>query len=289
MFERVAVFGVGLIGGSFALALDRINGARRIVGVGRNSPSSRANLERALQLGVIDEIARDEEDALRGTDLVMLAAPVQQTEALLDAIQPHLTLRTVVTDAGSTKQNVVEAARRALGGKFPQFVPGHPIAGKESSGVEAAEATLYDGKRCILTPLADTAGHAFERVRDLWTVCGAIVSQMDPLQHDRVFASVSHLPHLLAFALVAAIAREDDAAVKFAHAGGGFRDFTRIAASSPEMWRDICIANKPALLRELVAFEQELALLRRLIDNGDTAGVEREFALAREIRGNLRF
>ncbi|WP_028311005.1 prephenate dehydrogenase [Derxia gummosa] len=289
MFERVAVFGVGLIGGSFALALDRINGARRIVGVGRNSPSSRANLERALQLGVIDEIARDEEEALRGTDLVMLAAPVQQTEALLAAIQPHLTLHAIVTDAGSTKQNVVEAAQRALGGKFPQFVPGHPIAGKENSGVEAAEATLYDGKRCILTPLSDTAGHAFERVRDMWTACGAVVSSMDPAQHDRVFASVSHLPHLLAFALVAAIAREDDAAVKFAHAGGGFRDFTRIAASSPEMWRDICLANKPALLRELTAFEQEVALLRRLINDGDADAVQREFARAREIRGALRF
>lgn len=285
MFNKVAIFGVGLIGGSFALALDRFNGARSIVGVGR----SRASLQRALQLGVIDEIATDAAAAVRGADLVMVTAPVAQTEPILRAIQPHLGLRAIVTDAGSTKTDVVAAAQRALGGKFPQFVPAHPIAGKEQSGVEAAEAALYDGKRCILTPVSETAGHCVDAVREMWERCGALVSEMAPEQHDRVFAAVSHLPHLLSFALVAAIAKEDDAALKFAHAGGGFRDFTRIAASSPEMWRDICFANKEAILRELDAYEHELTLLRRLIAGDDAAGIEAEFELSRSTRAQLRF
>lgn len=285
MFNKVAIFGVGLIGGSFALALDRFNGARSIVGVGR----TRASLSRALQLGVIDEIATDARSAVHEADLVLVATPVAQTEAVLAAIQPHLGLRTIVTDAGSTKSDVVAAARRALGGKLPQFVPAHPIAGKEQSGVDAAEATLFDGKRCILTPVPETAGHCVDAVRELWERCGAVVSELEPGQHDRVFAAVSHLPHLLSFALVAAIAKEDDAAVKFAHAGGGFRDFTRIAASSPEMWRDVCLANKDALLRELNAYEAELALLRRLLTAGDGTGLEAEFELSRQIRAQLRF
>ncbi len=285
MFNKVVIFGVGLIGGSFALALDRFNGARTIVGVGRSA----ASLQRALQLGVIDEIATDARAAVRDADLVMVAAPVAQTEAILAAIQPALGLRTVVTDAGSTKCDVVAAARRALGGKFPQFVPAHPIAGKEQSGVDAAEAGLYDGRRCILTPLSETAGHCVDTVREMWERCGAVVSAMAPEQHDGVFAAVSHLPHVLSFALVAAIAKEPDAALKLAHAGGGFRDFTRIAASSPEMWRDICLANRGAILRELDAYEAELALLRGLIERGDGQAIAAEFELARNVRSQLQF
>ncbi len=285
MFNKVAIFGVGLIGGSFALALDRFNGARTIVGVGRST----ATLQRALQLGVIDEIATDAQAAVHGADLVLVAAPVAQTEAILAAIQPALGLRTIVTDAGSTKSDVVAAARRALGGKFPQFVPAHPIAGKEQSGVEAAEATLYDGRRCILTPVSETAGHCVDAVREMWERCGARVSAMAPDQHDAVFAAVSHLPHVLSFALVAAIAKEPDAALKFAHAGGGFRDFTRIAASSPEMWRDICLANKDAILRELDAYETELKQLRRLIEHSAGDGIAAEFELARTVRSQLQF
>lgn len=285
MFNKVAIFGVGLIGGSFALALDAAGGAQKIVGVGR----SRTALQRALQLGVIDDIAANEADAVRDADLVLLAAPVAQTENILRAIAPHLSLRTVVTDAGSTKTNVVAAARAALGGKFPQFVPGHPIAGKEHSGVDAAEATLYQQRRCILTPLIDTAGHAVEAVTEAWKLCGALVSQMTPEQHDQIFAAVSHLPHLLSFALVAAIAKSDDAALKFSHAGGGFRDFTRIAASSPEMWRDICLANRTALLHELNIYEQELVLLRRLLQEQNAQTLEQEFASASAVRAALRF
>lgn len=285
MFNKLVIVGVGLIGGSLALALDRAALARHIVGVGRTQQS----LARALQLGVIDEAATDIASAVRDADLILLAVPVAQTEATLRQIAPHLGLRSIVTDAGSTKTDVVAAARVALGGKFPQFVPAHPIAGKEHSGVDAAEAGLFDGKRCVLTPTSETAGHAVDVVRDMWTAAGALVGEMEPEQHDRVFAAVSHLPHLLSFALVTAIAREDDAALKFAHAGGGFRDFTRIAASSPEMWRDVLLANKPAVLRELVAYEQELALLRRMLENEDGVALEAEFERARAVRSQLRF
>jgi prephenate dehydrogenase len=285
MFNQVTIIGVGLIGGSFALALDAVQAVKKVVGVGR----SREAMQRALQLGVIDEIAANEAEAVRHADLVLLAAPVAQTETILRAIAPHLGLRTIVTDAGSTKGDVVAAARRALGGKFPQFVPAHPIAGKEQSGVDAAEAGLYHQRRCIVTPVSETAGHALETVVEAWKLCGALVSEMTPEQHDQVFAAVSHLPHLLSFALVAAIAKEPDAAQKFAHAGGGFRDFTRIAASSPEMWRDICFANRAALLQELDAYEAELKLLRDYLNRNEVQALEQEFAQAREIRSALRF
>lgn len=285
MFDRVAIFGVGLIGGSFALALDRFNGARHIIGVGR----SRATLDRAVQLGVIDDYTEDSVAAVRGADLVLIAAPVAQIEHILSVIQPAIGLRCVVTDAGSTKADVVAAARRALGGKFVQFVPAHPIAGKEQSGVEAAEATLFDGKRCILTPERETAGHCVERVREMWERCGALVTEMPAQRHDEVFAAVSHLPHILSFALVAAIAREEDAALKFAHAGGGFRDFTRIAASSPEMWRDICLSNREAILRELDGYEAELQRMRALLVAGDGTALAEEFEVSRQARSQLRF
>ncbi|HEU4621296.1 MAG TPA: prephenate dehydrogenase/arogenate dehydrogenase family protein [Burkholderiaceae bacterium] len=285
MFDKVAIFGVGLIGGSLALALDRAGAAKRIVGIERSPGAA----QRALQLGVVDEIARNEADAVRGADMVVLATPVAQTDRVLAAIAPHLTLRTIVTDTGSTKGNVIEVARERLGGKWPQFVPAHPIAGKEQAGVDAAEVELFDGRRCVLVPEVDTAGHAVEAVRDMWTACGALVSLMTAEQHDTVFAAVSHLPHLLSFALVAAIAREDDAAMKFAHAGGGFRDFTRIAASSPEMWRDIFIANKTAVLSELTAYEAELRALRQMIESNDAKAIEAECELSRNVRSQLMF
>ncbi len=280
MFDKVAIFGVGLIGGSLALALDRAQTVKRVVGVGRVGES----LARALQLGVIDEVARDDADAVKQADLVIVAAPVSQTRPILERIAPHLGLRTVVCDVGSTKSGVVEIARLALGARLPQFVPAHPIAGSERSGVDAADAALFDGKRCVLTPTEDTAAHAVERVRDLWTACGAEVVEMSPARHDRIFAAVSHLPHLLAFAYMNAVASGDDAAAKLAAAGAGFRDFTRIAAASPEMWRDVMAANRSAVLRELVEFERQLALARRAIEEGDGAALEALFAAAREAR-----
>jgi len=291
--SKIVVCGVGLIGGSFALAVKEYFAARReksalagrcdelhIVGMGR----TRAPLEQALQLGVIDEIATDWASALQGADLVLLGMPVGQMEAVLRAMAPHLDAHTLVTDGGSTKSDVVAAARAALGEKIGQFVPGHPIAGAEKSGVAAARADLYVGKRVVLTPLPENAPESVRAVRAAWETCGAKVSELAPEEHDRVFAAVSHLPHLLAFALVHDLALRDNADQLFGFAASGFRDFTRIASSHPEMWRDICIANRNALLKELDAYMAELLRTRVLLASADSAGLEAMFATARTRR-----
>jgi prephenate dehydrogenase len=278
--RRLAIFGVGLIGGSFAAALKHAGAVAHVVGVGRG----RANLERALELGVIDEIASDARTALLGADFVLVAIPVQQTGTLLAQIAPHLEPECVVTDGGSTKRDVVDAARRVLGRKLAQFVPAHPIAGAERSGVEAATASLFHARTVVLTPVPETSSEARARVEAAWRQCGARVVPMDPARHDQVFAAVSHLPHALAFALVHMIATRPDADELFSFAGAGFRDFTRIAGSSPEMWRDICVANRDALLAEIEAFQADLAALARSIRSGDTVEVERRFQVARDAR-----
>jgi prephenate dehydrogenase len=278
--ERLAVFGVGLIGGSFAAALREAGAVGRVTGVGRG----RANLERALALGVIDEVAAEAREAVREADLVLLAVPVRQTRAVLESIAPHLAPATVVTDAGSTKQDVIAAARRALGARIDQFVPAHPIAGAELTGVEAARADLYRGRTVVIAPLAQTRTEAARLVEAAWHACGARIVHMSPERHDQVFAAVSHLPHAAAFALVAMIAARADADELFAQAGAGFRDFTRIAGSSPEMWRDICTGNQTALLAELDAYGRALTALRAQIAAGDAEGIERLFAAARDAR-----
>nr|WP_241016323.1 prephenate dehydrogenase/arogenate dehydrogenase family protein [Paraburkholderia sp. Ac-20336] len=284
----MVIFGVGLIGGSLARALrerGEADGARTVIGVGRTSASS----ERALALGVIDDAAALDDDAalraaLAGADFVLLAAPVAQTQPLLERIAPYLDANTIVTDAGSTKSDVVAAARAALGARIGQFVPGHPIAGRESSGVDAALPDLYVNRNVVLCPLPENAPQAVERVAAMWRATGALVRVMLPEQHDRVFASVSHLPHVLSFALVEQILNSPDAALKFSFAAGGFRDFTRIAASSPEMWRDVCVANRAALLDELDAYTAVLARLRTAIEAGDGAALEAVFARSRVAR-----
>jgi prephenate dehydrogenase len=253
--------------------------------VGR-SPASTA---RALELGVIDASAALTDDealraALSGADFVLLAAPVAQTQPLLERIAPFLDPDTIVTDAGSTKSDVVAAARAALGERVGQFVPGHPIAGRESSGVDAALPDLYVGRNVVLCALPENPPAAVERVAALWRATGAAVHEMSPEQHDRVFASVSHLPHLLSFALVEQILNSPDAALKFSFAAGGFRDFTRIAASSPEMWRDVCVANRAALLDELDAYTAVLTRLRAAIEAADGAALETVFARSRVAR-----
>jgi prephenate dehydrogenase len=215
---------------------------------------------------------------------VLLAAPVAQTQPLLERIALFLDVSTIVTDAGSTKSDGVAAARAALGERIGQFVPAHPIAGRESSGVDAALPDLYVGRNVVLCPLPENASEAVERVAAMWRATGAIVRDMTPEQHDRVFASVSHLPHVLSFALVEQILNSPDAALKFSFAAGGFRDFTRIAASSPEMWRDICVANRVALLEELDAYTTVLARLRTAIENADGAALEAVFARSRVAR-----
>ena len=280
MFSRVVIFGVGLIGGSFALALRHAGAAGHIVGMGRSQQA----LARALELGIIDSIGESVADAMRGASLVLVAAPVAQTEAILASLLPHLEEGTIVTDAGSTKSDVVAAARKALGGRLGQFVPGHPIAGRESNGPDAAIPDLYRGKKTVLTPLAENSAADIERVAAAWTACGADVRQLTPADHDKVFAAVSHLPHLLAYALVDDIARKPHAGLLFQYAASGFRDFTRIAASSPEMWRDISLANREALLGELDAYLAQLTGMRAMLAAGDGAALEGVYANARRAR-----
>ncbi|MDY7579903.1 prephenate dehydrogenase/arogenate dehydrogenase family protein [Herbaspirillum sp. RTI4] len=279
ILRKVVVFGVGLIGGSFALALKQAGVATQIVGIGR----SKASLQRALELGIVDEIS-ESVSAVSGADLVLIATPVAQTAGILSAIVPYLDAATVVTDAGSTKSDVVAAARKALGDKIGQFVPGHPIAGAEASGPDAATAALYRGKKVVLTALPENSSAAVALVTQAWQQCGAILHALTPEMHDQVFAAVSHLPHLLAFALVDDLARKPHADTLFQYAASGFRDFTRIAGSSPEMWRDIALANRDALLQELDDYQTQLLRMRSLLEQGDAAGLESLFHSARQAR-----
>jgi prephenate dehydrogenase len=280
---KLVVVGAGLIGGSFALALRRAHAVASVVGVGRGS----ANLETALRLGIADRVRTLDQawtDELADADLVLIATPVGQMPALFAAMAPALGPRTVVTDAGSTKQDVVAAARAQLGIALPRFVPSHPIAGTEHSGAAAASAALFDGKWAILTPIPETAPDAKAKVATAWGACGAVVQTLDATRHDEVFAAVSHLPHALAFALVAQLAGRADAADYFRYAAGGFRDFTRLASSDPEMWRDICLANAAALRRELSAYAAELGRFDALLAAADGAGLAALFGRARTAR-----
>lgn len=282
MFKKIAIFGVGLIGGSFALALKKAGAVEQVVGIGRTA----ASLARAKELGIIDVASTSVADALQGADLVLVAAPVAQTEAILVSIEPYLQPGTVVTDAGSTKTDVVMAARKALGAKIAQFVPGHPIAGRELNGPDAAIADLYIGKKVVLAALPENAARDIELVADAWQQCGAIIHHLTPEKHDCVFAAVSHLPHLLAYALVDDIAKKPHAALLFQYAASGFRDFTRIAGSSPEMWRDITLANQTALLDELDSYMLQLSQLRTLLAAADGPAIEAVYANAQHARQN---
>jgi len=280
MLNKIVVCGVGLIGGSFAQGLKAAGKVNEVLGLGR----TRGPLEEARRLGVIDRIADGWADALAGADLVLLATPVGQMEAVFAALAPHLAPGTIITDGGSTKSDVVAAARAGLGSKITQFVPGHPIAGAEKSGVSAARPDLYFDKRVVLTPLAENSAGDVAKVQAAWEACGARVSRLAPEEHDRVFAAVSHLPHLLAFALVHDFAQRPNSDQLFGFAAGGFRDFTRIASSHPEMWRDICVANRHALLQELDAYMLELMRTRVLLAAADADGLEQLFSTARARR-----
>ncbi|WP_019141737.1 prephenate dehydrogenase [Noviherbaspirillum massiliense] len=278
--KKVSIFGVGLIGGSFALALRNAEAVEQIAGFGRSA----ASLVRAKELGIIDQINATPADAVSDADLVLIAAPVAQTEAILTSIKPHLQPGTVVTDAGSTKSDVVRAARKALGDKIAQFVPGHPIAGRERNGPDAAIPDLYIGKKVVLAPLPENPEAYVARVAQAWRDCGAVIHTLTAEEHDRVFAAVSHLPHLLAYALVDDIANKPHADLLFQYAASGFRDFTRIAGSSPEMWRDISLANQAALLAELDAYLAQLTRLRGMLAAGDGGALEGVYANAQRAR-----
>lgn len=282
--NKVLIFGVGLIGGSLALALKKAGVATHIVGIGRNQDS----LKTALSLGVIDEAQTDIAQAMEGADIVVIATPVAQTPEILAAIAPHLKADTIITDAGSTKSDiagyVANAAQNLTPALLSQFVGGHPIAGAEKSGVSAANADLFFGKNVVLTPNKQTSKQALSKVRALWEATGANVLEMSSEAHDQIFAAVSHLPHLLAFALVNDLANRKNSQQLLDFAASGFRDFTRIAGSSPEMWRDISLANREALLSELEAYQSELKLLQKLLENKDGAGLEAMFETASNAR-----
>lgn len=281
--EKLVVIGVGLIGASCALAMRAAGAVGQVIGIGR----SQENLRRAVARGVIDRgmmLGDDWTRELTDADFVLIAIPVAQYRETLTAMAPALARGAVVTDAGSTKQDVVLAARETLNDRLPQFVPGHPIAGNERSGADAGDASLYVGRQVILTPLPETSVAALRRVEEFWTMCGARVERLDPARHDRIMAAVSHLPHLLAFTLVAELASRQDSAEYMSNAGSGFRDFTRIAGSSPEMWRDIALANRDALLTELVAYRGALDALMLSIEHGDRAALDAMLGRAAETR-----
>lgn len=282
ILNKLVIIGVGLIGGSFALALRKAGLFEHIVGIGR----SQQNMQCAVDRGVIDEIATDITSALHNADLVFLAMPVGQTAHIMAQIAPHLQANTIITDAGSTKQDVIAAARHHLPiQNRHHFVPGHPIAGTEQSGAQAAQADLYRNKHVILTPLPETSIDAIERVTQLWQACGARVSLMPADEHDQVLAATSHLPHILAFTMMNHLHHSTgplENLLRFA--GSGLRDFTRIASSSPEMWRDICLANREALLEQIDAYQNELKLLQEMLKNNESAALEQAFSEARKIR-----
>jgi prephenate dehydrogenase len=278
LFERAAIIGVGLIGGSFALALKQAKACGHVVGCGRSA----ANLKLALERGVVDSTASDAAAAVKGADLVLVAAPVAQFPGIFSKIKNNLEKSAVVTDGGSTKRDVIAAAREALGGKLAQFVPAHPVAGAEKSGSAAASAELFRDRRVVVTPLKENSEATIQRVEKAWTACGARVTRMDAEEHDAVLAVVSHLPHLLAYALVHDVAARENSEQLFSFAAGGFRDFTRIASSHPEMWRDICFANRDRLRAELARFSKKLGEIDRMLE--EPQALEKLFAEARAAR-----
>lgn len=276
---RLAVLGVGLIGGSLARALRERGAVGHVVGCGRDPE----NLRRALELGVIDEATHDPLAAVRGADVVVVAVTLGATGPILARIAPGLGPETLVTDVGSAKRCVIEAAREHLP-DCSRFVAGHPIAGGEKSGVEAASGSLYERHRVILTPMPENRPAALARIRSMWETVGAEVVEMDAALHDQVLAATSHLPHLLAYALVDCLVDLDSPLDVFDYAAGGFRDFTRIASSNPAMWRDISLANREALLAVCDRFEQTLASMRRQLERGEGEALEAEFARAKAAR-----
>lgn len=284
MFEQLGLIGCGLMGGSFALALKRAGLVKRVVGYSK-SPST---TDRARQLGVIDVEAPSALLAVAGADIVLIAVPVSATESALKAIKHLITPKMLVMDVGSTKVDVVQAARRALGDKVASFVPAHPITGREVSGVEHAEATLYEGRQVILTPTERTLTAQLQKAQDVWTALGCRVTSMSPESHDAAFAAVSHLPHLLAFSLMNSISGQPQAEDFLALAGPGFRDFTRIAASDPKVWRDILLANREELLTQTQLFQQALKQFENAMRSDSTQSIEDMITLASETRTHWR-
>jgi len=282
VIRKLVIFGVGLIGGSLALALREANACQTIVGCSRHA----VHLQKAVALGVIDSFSLDPAEAVRDADMVLLAVPMGAMRHLLQQIKPTLPADAILTDAGSTKGSIVAEVAQVFGADFTRFVPGHPIAGREQSGVEAAVADLYLNRRVILTPQAQTDADAIAKVAAMWRVTGALLEQMPVELHDQVLAATSHLPHVLAFSLVDTLLNMPQREDILRYAAGGFRDFTRIASSDPVMWRDICLTNKAAILATIAAFQHNLGEFAALIDAQDGEGLHHRMASAKQARDN---
>ncbi|MRT18790.1 prephenate dehydrogenase/arogenate dehydrogenase family protein [Comamonas sp. CAH-2] len=285
MFEQLGLIGCGLMGGSFALALKKAGLVQRVVGYSK-SPTTTA---RALQMGVIDVEAPSALLAAAGADLVLLAVPVGATEATLKSIKHLVTPETLIMDVGSTKADVVQAARNALGSQIASFVPAHPNTGKEVAGVEHADAELYRGAKVILTPTERTLTSHLHKAEALWQALGCDVRSMSPETHDAAFATVSHLPHMLAFAMMHSVIGQPQADAFLSVAGPGFRDFTRIAAGDPAMWRDILLANKDEVLAQAQHFQRALQAFEQVLHTGDAQALEAMITLASTARAQCRF
>ena len=283
MINRLCIIGVGLIGGSLARALRAAGFCKEVVGGGRDPE----HLQQAVDLGVIDRFDTDLAAAVAGADMVLVAVPLGAMQTVFSKIRDHLEDNAVLTDAGSAKGSVIEAAQRAFGSVPGWFVPGHPIAGTENSGVAASLPDLFHHRRVILTPLEHTAATAVERVRRMWEAAGAQVTEMDSTHHDAVLAATSHLPHVLAFTLVDSLAKLSDREELFAYAAGGFRDFTRIASSDPVMWRDICLANGDAIQLLIDRFIEDLRSLSRCVHEHDGERLLELFESAKQVRNTF--
>ena len=280
VINTLCIIGVGSIGGSVACALRKAGCVNKVIGVGRHE----ANLKRAVELGVIDDYSPSIKTAVTNADLIIIATPLGAMQAVFDELVECMPQDCILTDVGSAKQHVIDAATKAFGELPKGFIPGHPIAGTEKSGVEAAYAELFQQRRVILTPHAESDKNALETVRQMWLHCGAEIVEMQANHHDEVLAETSHLPHMLAYALVDTLARMDDSQEIFDFAAGGFRDFTRIASSDPQMWHDICVANREQLANALHAFNADLQRLTKAVEEADSDFLKETFTRAKEAR-----
>lgn len=281
-YGTVTIVGVGLIGASLGLALKQAGVVKKVLGVGR----SQENLNQALKMGAIDGIV-DLVDAAKQSDVLVLCVPVAQMRTAFEIIEPHLEPKTMLTDAGSTKGDVILVAKEVLGKKACQFVPAHPIAGGAQHGASAAKADLFQGKQTIICPMQENSPQDIDLIEGFWQSVGAVVKKISCVQHDAIYAAVSHLPHILSYALMVSVINSEDADQKLDHIGAGFKDFTRIAASSPEMWRDICLGNSTAVLKELDQYLLIVTHMRKLIAENDGAGLEKLFNKASKARQDM--
>lgn len=283
MIERLAIIGVGLIGSSLSLALKQAGAVGQVVGYGRN----RRNLEKGIELGVIDRFEASTAECIADADVIVVAVPLGAMQPVFAELKSNIKKAAVITDVGSSKASVVAAAAAELGDDFPRFVPGHPIAGTEQSGVEAGFASLYQNRRVILTPLQQTAADAVEIVDQMWRHSGAILEYLSVEHHDKVLAATSHLPHMLAYALVHHLSHLNDHDEIFRYAAGGFRDFTRIASSDPVMWRDVCLSNGDALVVLIEQYQRELDRIAAAIRDNNADELLKLFGRAKTERDSL--